>query len=341
MRHDKFIILFMASLMLMACQAKKPFIAADVIIKDAHGGGSVVQFNQHETLLASGGWAGYIRLWKLPSGNNRLSWKAHQNEVTGIEFVNDDKVIISTGHDGFIKIWTDNGKLSTQVNTQSPIRTMAVDEDRELIVTGHIDGSVRKWHLQDLTLIDKTRQHRSAVRAVALEPTSGLIASSGSSGDTLLWIRSGQFIELPSTPSDIRTLAFSNQGKVLLGGGWFNLYRWTLADNYTDNYTVIYTDNQADKKTALKLEVLKTEHHGIIRNIEMLRDGETLASISRQTDSAVLFLDPLSGKVKQRFQPHDLCGADVTVSSKQKYLATTSDDASVRIWWLEQEKSDH
>lgn len=325
MHHGKFLILLLTSLMLIACQIRKPFIAADVIIEDAHGGGSVVQFNQQETLLASGGWAGYIRLWTLPSGVKRFSWKAHQNEVTGITFINNDEAIVSTGHDGLIKIWSGHGKLSAQVDTQSPIRSLFIDETNDLIVTGHIDGSVRKWHLQDLSLIDRKKQHHSAVRAVALYPASGLIASSGSSGDTMLWSSMGQSIKLPSTPSDIRTLAFTEQGQVLLGGGWFHLYRWNLADNKAD----------------ITLAVLKTEHRGIIRNIEMLQDGETLASISRQTDSAVLFLDPVNGEVKQRFQSHDLCGVDVTVSSKQKYLATTSDDASVRIWWLEQVNSEH
>lgn len=324
MHNLSFILLALTVFFLTACTGK-PFIAADVIIENAHGGGSAVQFNQQETLLASGGWAGYIRLWNLPSGKNHFSWKAHQNEVTGIAFYNHDELIVSTGHDGWIKIWSSNGKLSTQADTHSPIRSLAIDEKNDLIVTGHIDGSVRKWHLQDLSLIDRKKQHHSAVRAVALYPASGLIASSGSSGDTMLWSSMGQSIKLPSTPSDIRTLAFTEQGQVLVGGGWFHLYRWNLADNKAD----------------ITLAVLKTEHHGIIRNIEMLQDGETLASISRQTDSAVLFLDPVNGEVKQRFQSHDLCGVDVTVSSKQKYLATTSDDASVRIWWLEQVNSEH
>jgi WD40 repeat protein len=48
----------------------------------------------------------------------------------------------------------------------------------------------------------------------------------------------------------------------------------------------------------------------------------------------VLFLDPLSGKTNARYQQHDLCGVAVNVSPDGRYLATTSDDASVRIWKL-------
>ena len=83
-----------------------------------------------------------------------------------------------------------------------------------------------------------------------------------------------------------------------------------------------------------ELASLKTEHRGIINNIQFTPDGQ-LASISRQTDSAVLFLDPLSGETSARFQKHDLCGVAVNVSPDGRYLATTSDDASVRIWKIE------
>jgi WD40 repeat protein len=49
----------------------------------------------------------------------------------------------------------------------------------------------------------------------------------------------------------------------------------------------------------------------------------------------VYFLDPMDGRVLRRFHRHDLCGGWIALSPDHKYLATTSDDASVRIWWLD------
>jgi WD40 repeat protein len=48
----------------------------------------------------------------------------------------------------------------------------------------------------------------------------------------------------------------------------------------------------------------------------------------------VYFLDPASGALLRSFRQHDLCGGDISVSADGRYLATTSDDASVRIWKL-------
>jgi len=39
--------------------------------------------------------------------------------------------------------------------------------------------------------------------------------------------------------------------------------------------------------------------------------------------------------VLKRFQPHELCGSFVRLSSDGRYLASTSDDASVYIWDLQ------
>ena len=113
---------------------------------------------------------------------------------------------------------------------------------------------------------------------------------------------------------DTWTLAFSPDGQWLSGGTWFRLYRWNLDDG--------------------SLTTVSTEHYGLIKSVQYTGKGESLATISRQTDSSVYFLDPVSGAVTRRFQRHDLCGADVSVSPDGRYLATTSDDASVRIWVL-------
>jgi WD40 repeat protein len=120
------------------------------------------------------------------------------------------------------------------------------------------------------------------------------------------------YLEEPST--DAWTLAFSPDGQWLAGGTWFRLYRWNLDDG--------------------ALTTMATEHRGIIKSVQYTGQGESLATISRQTDSSVYFLDPVSGAVKRRFQRHDLCGSDIAVSPDGRYLATTSDDASVRIWVL-------
>jgi WD40 repeat protein len=302
-------------LLLAGCATDfNPSQPANVVLEHAHSGGSVVTFSADSTILASGGWEGDIHLWSVPEGKRLLTVPAHRDSVNGIGFL-DATHLVSAGYDGRITLWDTSGKLLREAQTPSPIRHMVLDAQNRLVITGHKDGVVRLWRLPDLQADKEYPLHSSAVRAVAWHAASGQFASSGHDGRVFSWTADSAARELDEAPSDARTLQFSPDGRTLMGAGWFKLFRWDAASG--------------------ALEVIPTEHHGIINSLRYIDDGKTLASISRQTDSAVYFLDAQSGAVLRRFQRHDLCGADVVVSPDKRYLATTSDDASVRLWDLQ------
>ncbi len=285
-----------------------------VIHADAHGGGSVVAFSQAGELLASGGWAGTLRLWQLPGGEALRHWQAHRGTVNGIAFLDGGRRLLTAGYDGVLAEWGVGGESIRQRATPAPVMHMVADTGHDRVLTGHRDGTVRLWRLADFTLLQEHALHRGAVKAVAIAPGSPRYASSGADGRVFTWTEADAPRALADPPSDAWTLAFAPDGRWLLGGGWFRLFRWDL------------------QNTALT--VIPTRHHGIIKSMQYTADGKALATISRQTDSAVYFLDPVSGAVTRHFQRHDLCGAYIAVSADGRYLATTSDDASVRIWRL-------
>jgi WD40 repeat protein len=307
--------LLVQTVLLAACVSLQPGETPLVIKDKAHSGGSVVAFSQSGELVASGGWEGTVRLWQLPVGREIRHWPAHSDSVNGIAFLDADRQIITAGYDGLLARRAVDGGLLQQIVTPSAITHMVADSVTDRLVTGHKDGSVRLWKAADFTLLKEQRLHKGAIKAVAIAPGATQYASSSTDGTVVLWAEDGSVRELDAPPADAWTLAFSPDGQMLSGGTWFRLYRWDL-------------DNGA-------LTTIATEHHGIIKSIEYIDNGNELASISRQTDSAVYFLDPETGEVKRRFQRHDLCGGDISVSPDGRYLATTSDDSSVRFWLLD------
>jgi WD40 repeat protein len=300
--------------MLTACAAHPVAVAPDVIHPRAHGGGSSVGFGQTGGLLASGGWEGRVNIWRLPDGAPLYRWQAHQDSVNGVVFAGNDRSLVTAGYDGLLAEWALGGTALRRVMTPAPITCMAASTLGDRLITGHGDGSVRIWRLSDFSLIEERTLHKGKVKAVAIEAKAERYAASGTDGAVYLWANNGEATSLERPPTDAWSLVFSPDGRRLYGGGWFRLFRWELSDG--------------------AFVSLPTEHHGIIKSIQFTADGRELATISRQTDSAVLFLDPMTGAVTRRFQQHELCGASISVSPGGRFLATTSDDASVRIWVL-------
>jgi WD40 repeat protein len=299
-------------LLLSACGAFTPMQAPDAIIPHAHSGGSRVGFNHDGSMLASGGWEGGVKLWQPPDGKALGRWRAHEGSVNGLAFLADG-TLLTAGYDGSIAHWRADGDLLQRLTTPAPVTDMSLDEAADRIITGHLDGSVREWRRSDFALLHTTKVQQHRIAAVAQHP-DGLRAAGDSNGRVYLWRVGASPVELPHPPTYTRTLSFTPDAATLIGAGWFRLFRWRLADR--------------------ALVTLPTEHHGIIQSLQILPGGQ-LATISRQTDSAVYFLDPDTGAVQRRFQRHDLCGGDIAVSRDGRFLATTSDDASVRIWSLD------
>lgn len=289
-------------------------IPANTVLRDVHNNGYALAFDGDSRTLASGGSEGRIRLWALPHLTETAGWKAHDGSLQGLQFINRDKEILSAAYDGVLALWTREGIRVRRLATPAPITDMAVDESRALIVTGHGDGHVRLWRLSDFAPLMDLPLHRGAVRAVAHHPASRQFASSGTDGRVFYWRMQDRPRPLPNPPTDAQDLVFAPEGDFLLGSGWFKLFRWRLSD--------------------ASLAVLETPHRGIVKSLSFDPRGR-LASIGRQTDSAVYLLDAQTGAAVKRFQPHALCGTFVRFSSDGRYLASTSDDANVHLWDLQ------
>lgn len=305
--------LLLLPLLLAACQ--KPLeIKPAYIHQDVHSSGSLVQIAADSELGVSAGLDGSLSLWDLASGSRIARWQAHSGPVYGLWLQPSDNLLLSGGWDGSLKQWDLSGKLIEEVPTGSPVTAMASNPAAGLLVSGHADSSIRYWSLPGL------RQHRitplqgAGIKSLAVHPASGALAASDTKGRVWYWHEDQTPRLIADLPVYIRDLEFSADGHQLFGGSWFDLYRWELPST--------------------RLQVLDTDHQGIIAGIAWSNTNGNIVSISRQTDSSVLALDPASGKTLANYGKHELCGASVDISSDGKYLMTTSDDASVRIWLL-------
>jgi WD40 repeat protein len=286
---------------------------ATVVIDDTvHTGGSALAVDPASTRVVSGGWEGWVQVWRITDGAPLAGWKAHEGSVNGAAFLGDD-LILTAGYDGVLATWDPAGRRLDSRDAGSPVTAFGISADRRVFVTGHSDGHVRWWKTDGLMPLRQENVHEGAeVLAVAMHSSGTMAASSDDDGRVALVWPDGRHRWLDAPPTDALTLTFAKEGETLFGAGWFDLYRWDFAGD--------------------KVKVLPTDHRGAIKSIAFTTDGRQIASISRQTDSHILLLDPATGRTSQPVGKHDLCGGVVMLSPNGRFIVSTSDDATVRIW---------
>ena len=266
-------------------------------------------------LLATGGRSGRLAIRNLRDSTILGGFQAHTGEIIGLEFLGDG-ALVWAGREGGLKKWTFDGSLVWERKLPGRLSAMGLNGRSKRIITGDEDGEIRLWDVDSGELVGRWRAHDSRIRAVTHAGGVSLLASSDSSFTVKLWESSrGELLWESRIPSDSRDLVFFSDQQWLYGGGWFDLFRWNVASG--------------------ELQVPDTDHHGIINNLALIDSSGALASVSRQTDSAVLIIDPRSGRTLHNLGSRELCGNRIAVSPDGNYLISNSDDYSISVWKLD------
>ncbi len=283
-------------------------------LENQQAGTTALAVSADSRSVATGGWSGTLAIWSLPDGSKLGGFKAHEAEIIGIEFL-PDGTLLSGGREGRVKRWTRAGGLLWERELPGRLSAMVLHQPSGRLATGSMEGEIILWDLNVGEPVDRWHAHDSRIRAVAYSGAAKLLASSDTDRTVKLWDAArGELLWKSQLRSDSRDLVFSADDQWLYGGGWFDLFRWHVASG--------------------ELQVIDTDHHGIINNLAWIKSSGALASVSRQTDSAVLIIDPISGRTLQDFGSHALCGERVIVSPDERYLISNSDDYSISVWKL-------
>ena len=296
------------ALFLLGCSNLREADRASIVFANVHDfGATALAFSPNSRLLVSGGHQGNLWLWDLRSKSALARLVAQGGPVRALLFLTDET--FASG--------TENGKLTMWQGTRiaaeqglSPITGLAQMHGH--LVSGHGDGWIRIW--------DSTLHQMASVRL-----DQGIVALSAWK-DQLAVGLTNQILLLDPTLKTLRILdtggsrphdlQFSPDGKSLAAGNWFNLSTWDLATGVHQVHT--------------------TEHLGLLASVAYSPDGSHIVSLGRDTDSAIRIVDTLNYRVERRYQAHALCGAMIRYSPDGHWIASASDDESIRLYDLAQ-----
>lgn len=261
--------------------------------------------------MATGGHRGEVYVWSVPEGKRLASLEKHDGMLRGLVWLNETH-LVTAAEDGLIIIWDVNKQQVLRDKKTRPVTTMTIIPRTGVLLTGHTDGKIRSWSLPELKLL-KTYSSKGRINSIAVNPKQTLVAVATDTSKVFILDTNLKHIkDFPTRDKNAQELRFSPDGKQLAAGTWFELYFWDLPSG--------------------KLTVVKTEHIGAIISIDYTPDGSRLVTLGRHTDANIRLRNIKNQKMERRLRAHNLCGYSIRISPNGKYVASASEDSSVRLY---------
>jgi cytochrome c len=157
-------------------------------------------------------------VWPV-DGGAPLVLEGHQQNVNGIAFMPDGKSVVSVSHDPQIRIWPLDGAPATIVTLATPLNSVAVAPDGE-IVAGGADGKVYFYSANGEPR-GEVEAAPTPIIAVVVSPDGKRVAAAGIRGSVAIIARATRKLEhtLVGPGLPVWSVAFFPDSQTLLTGG--------------------------------------------------------------------------------------------------------------------------
>ncbi|WP_052761091.1 WD40 repeat domain-containing protein [Sedimenticola thiotaurini] len=308
-------LMLLLTLLLAGCAGLKPAQPPDLNITNGHLFGITrLAFEPTGTRIASAGFQGDLAVWSVPAGELLGRFKWHDKPVRGLAWLPGGQ-LLSADESGLIVI-SDlaDKRILHQHETSSGLTSLAYLAGAHLVVAGYEDGRVVTLSYPDLTGQGQ-RELGSEVVALASDHAGERLAVSTDDRRVRLFDSNLTEIRQLESPSGTALeLRFSPDDRELAAGAWYRIFYWDLATG--------------------GIRAQTTEHWGAVTSIDYHPAGDRLISLGRHTDANLRLVTTDGGKVLRRLQGHRLCGAAVRFSPDGRFVASGSDDESIRLYDL-------
>ncbi|XP_015729167.1 katanin p80 WD40 repeat-containing subunit B1 isoform X1 [Coturnix japonica] len=210
----------------------------------------------------------------------KTAWKlqeivAHSSNVSSLVLGKSSGRLLATGGDDCrVNVWSVNKPncVMSLTGHTTPIESLQISANEELIVAGSQSGSIRVWDLEAAKILRTLLGHKANICSLDFHPYGSFVASGSLDTDIKLWDvrRKGCIFKYKSHTQAVRCLRFSPDGKWLASAA--------------DDHTVKLWD-----LTAGKVMFEFTGHSGPVNVVEFHPSEYLLASGS--SDRTIRFWD--------------------------------------------------
>ena len=234
---------------------------------------------------------------------------------------------------------------------------IAISPDRQTLVSGSLDNTIKVWDLTTGTLRATLTGHANDVNSIAISPDGKTLVSGGDDSTVKVWDLATGTVRATLTghTGGVSAVAISPDGRTAVSGSWDNTIKvWDLATgtlkitirgNSNDVNTVaISPDGRTlvsggdDSKVKVwdlatgKERATLTDHTDSVWAVAISPDGRTV--VSGSWDKTIKVWDLATGTLKTTLTGHTDRVTAVAISSDGRTLVSGSWDNSIKVWDL-------
>ncbi len=258
-------------------------------------------------------------------------------ELYGVKFNPKNSNIITYGDSNIISIYNMNLEMITTLKSKNDeINAIDISSKGDYLVCGGDDGYIEIWNLKNYKLIHRI-EGKSGTLAVAFSSDASKVASGGEEKVIDIWNAKvgNQLARLEGHHGDITNISFIDFDRKIVS---------TSKDKTTKIWDVT-------KKQLLYSYLTPSNEYGTIKKAKSFDDYTIVAltEVERATGNSrkrngppvwsytIKFKDN-QGNTLNEFNQHRGPITDISVNGNRSYMASSSEDKTVRLWDLEKKK---
>ncbi|RKP07083.1 WD40 repeat-like protein [Thamnocephalis sphaerospora] len=180
---------------------------------------NVVAFSPDGQNIATGGDDGKVKVWSAASGFCFVTFAEHDAAVTGVEFVKNGQVLLSSSLDGTVRAY-DMIRYRNFRTFLTPepkqFSSLACDPSGEIVCAGSRDSfEIFVWSMQTGRLLDVLAGHEGPVSSLAFSTTESVLASGSWDHTVRTWdvFGRGRSVEVFQHQAEVLAIAYRPDGK--------------------------------------------------------------------------------------------------------------------------------
>ncbi|HYP27220.1 MAG TPA: hypothetical protein VE262_10925 [Blastocatellia bacterium] len=192
-----------------------------------------LKFSQDGKVLASLDTNDFVRLWNVDLRQQIAGLQIKEStRGSSIAFSPDGKVLALGLYDGTVKLWDVESRqdIATFKKHEGIVYSLAFSPDGKTLASGGYDYTLRLWDVHSRKEINTLKGHNGAVRSIDFSPDGRRIATASEDETVRLWdTNSRKELMTLKCEFTLTSIAFSSDGKRLVGGGDHGVRWWQAA----------------------------------------------------------------------------------------------------------------